>query len=356
MRKKTRGGSWQGRAGSEGSSWVDAGRPPLSRQERDPGGAGPGKSRNGGRKARGDGGGGDPVPEPWARDFFGPFRPTNESGKTPATVFIVPRPGERIPRCGKCDAAGRGTGDRGIGGSGPLPILWQDRSQGGRGLSSGLSVPCRPRTYSAPGGLLSRPPSTAPPSVPAQGSSFGLPPGDRPRSSHSLPEEKRGSWSSGDGSGRGQKRPEEEGTPVFSLSSPILSPLPHGPSPEVLFPPWGFSSDFVEESGTIGIGATGCRTGPFRSLCANGPFSARRLLPGASGKILASGVAERFSPEGVLPIFWTGFCGRPPCPGESRRASGTRRGKRETDNRQDPFPPSRQGEGTGPQRVTTGVL
>ena len=53
MRKKARGGAWQGRAGSEGSSWVDAGRPPLSRQERDPGGAGPGKRRNGGRKAGG---------------------------------------------------------------------------------------------------------------------------------------------------------------------------------------------------------------------------------------------------------------------------------------------------------------
>ena len=112
MRKKARGGSWQGRAGSEGSSWVDAGRPPLSRQEREPGGAGPGRSRNGGRKAGGTEGEG--IAEPWARDFFGPFRPTKESGKTPATVFIVPRPGERIARCGKCDAAGRGTGDRGL--------------------------------------------------------------------------------------------------------------------------------------------------------------------------------------------------------------------------------------------------
>ena len=62
----------------------------------------------GGRRGRGSG------PRPWAQDFFGPFRPTKESGKTPATVFIVPCPGERIARCGKCDAAGRGRGDRGL--------------------------------------------------------------------------------------------------------------------------------------------------------------------------------------------------------------------------------------------------
>ena len=201
-----------------------------------------GKEPERGAEGRGDGGGGDPVPEPWARDFFGPFRPTNESGKTPATVFIVPRPGERIPRCGKCDAAGRGTGDRGIGGSGPLPILWQDRSQGGRGLSSGLSVPCRPRTFSEPEGLLSRQPSTAPPFVPAQDSSFGAPPlrGSAPVFSFSP----RGEESVLVVRGRSRKGPEEAGrrgghASLFSfldhsLSSPSR-PLPGSPVSSLRF-------------------------------------------------------------------------------------------------------------------------
>ena len=235
MRKKARGGSWQGRAGSEGSSWVDAGRPPLSRQERDPGGAGPGKSRNG-AEGRGDGGGGDPVPGPGRRIFSGPFAPPRSQARNPPTVLIVPRPGERIPRCGKCDAAGRGTGDRGIGGSGPLPILWQDRSQGGRGLSSGLSVPCRPRTFSEPEGLLSRQPSTAPPFVPAQDSSFGAPPlrGSAPVFSFSP----RGEESVLVVRGRSRKGPEEAGRRGghasrfsfldHSLSSPSW-PLPGSP-------------------------------------------------------------------------------------------------------------------------------
>ena len=114
MRKKARGGSWQGRAGSEGSSWVDAGRPPLSRQERDPGGVGPGRSRNGGRKAGGTEGEGIRSRSHGRGIFSGPFAPPRSQARNPPTVLIVPRPGERIPRCGKCDAAGRGTGDRGL--------------------------------------------------------------------------------------------------------------------------------------------------------------------------------------------------------------------------------------------------
>ena len=222
MRKKARGGSWQGRAGSEGSSWVDAGRPPLSRQERDPGGAGPGRSRNGGRKAGGTEGEG--IAEPWARDFFGPFRPTKESGKTPATVFIVPRPGERIARCGKCDAAGRGTGDRGL-----CPVCG---SESGRSRSLLRLVGPLPAQDLFRAG---RPPVATTidrPSLRSCPRLFVWSPhhhGGRPRSSHSLPEEKRGSWSSGDGPGRGQKRPEEEeGTPVFLFPRPfsLLSLMP----------------------------------------------------------------------------------------------------------------------------------
>ncbi len=236
MRKKARGGSWQGRAGSEGSSWVDAGRPPLSRQERDPGGAGPGKSRNGGRKVGGTEGEGIRSRSHGRGIFSGPFAPPRSQARNPPTVLIVPRPGERIPRCGKCDAAGRGTGDRGIGGSGPLPILWQDRSQGGRGLSSGLSVPCRPRTFSEPGGLLSRQPSTVPPFVPAQDSSFGAPPlrGSAPVFSFSP----RGEESVLVVRGRSRKGPEEAGRRggyaslfsffAHSLSSPSW-PLPGSP-------------------------------------------------------------------------------------------------------------------------------
>ena len=197
----------------------------------------------GGRRGRGSG------PRPWARDFFGPFRPTKESGKTPATVFIVPRPGERIARCGKSDAAGRGTGDRGL-----CPFC------GRIGVREVELSPPACRSLAGPGPFQSReascrdnPRPSLPSFLPKTLRLESPHPGDRPRSSHSLPEEKRVSWSSGDGPGRGQKRPEEEeGTPVFSLSSTTLSPLPHGPSPGVLFPPCGFSGDFVEESGTIG--------------------------------------------------------------------------------------------------------
>ena len=192
---------------------------------------------------------GEGIAEPWARDFFGPFRPTKESGKTPATVFIVPRPGERIARCGKCDAAGRGTGDRGL-----CPVC------GRIGVREVELSPPACRSLAGPGPFQSREASCRdnhrPPLPSFLPKTLRLVPphsGDRPRSSHSLPEEKRVSWSSGDGPGRGQKRPEEEeGTPVFSLFSTTLSPLPHGPSPGVLFPPCGFSGDFVEESGTIG--------------------------------------------------------------------------------------------------------
>lgn len=137
---------------------------------------------------------------------------------------------------------------------------------------------------------------------------WSLPPGDRPRSSHSLPGEKRGSWSSGDGSGRGQKRPEEEeGAPVFSLSSPILSPLPPGPSPGVLFPPCGFSGDFVEESGTIGDQGDRVPNRPSPV-----PLCERRVLfetssPGSFREDPGFGCRGAVSQEGVLPIFWTGF-------------------------------------------------
>ena len=196
----------------------------------------------GGRRGRGSG------PRPWAQDFFGPFRPTKESGKAPATVFIVSRPGERIARCGKCGAAGRGTGDRGL-----CPVC------GRIGVREVEVSPPACRSLAGPGPFRSREASCRDnprPSLPSflpKTLRLEPPPGDRPRSSHSLPEEKRGAWSSGDGPGRGQKRPEEEeGAPVFSLSSPTLSPLPPDPSPGVLFPPCGFSGDFVEESGTIG--------------------------------------------------------------------------------------------------------
>ena len=249
MRKKARGGSWQVREGSEGSSWVDAGRPPLSRQERDPGGAGPGRSRNGGRKAGGTEGEGIRSRSHGRGIFSGPFAPPRSQARNPPTVLIVPRPGERIPRCVKCAAAGRGRGDRGL-----CPFC------GRIGVREVEVSPPACRSLAGPGPFQSREascrdnPRPPLPSFLPKTLRLGSPhPGDRPRSSHSLPEEKRGAWSSGDGPGRGQKRPEEEeDTPVFSLSSTTLSPLPHGPSPGVLFPPWGFSGDFVEESGTIG--------------------------------------------------------------------------------------------------------
>ncbi len=187
-----------------------------------------GKEPERGSEGRGDGGEG--IAEPWARDFFGPFRPTNESGKKSRHRLHCSSAGRAYPPIWKVCRGGARNG-----GSGPLSGLWQDRSQGGRGLSSGLSVPCRPRTFSEPGGLLSRQPSTAPPFVPAQDSSFGAPTtmGGRPRKGAEEAGRRRGHAS-------------------LSLSSPILSPLPHGLSPGVLFPPCGFSGDFVEESGTIG--------------------------------------------------------------------------------------------------------
>ena len=114
MRKKARGGSWQVREGSEGSSWVDADRPPLSRQERDPGGAGTGRSRNGGGRPGGTEGEGIRSRSHGRGIFSGPFPPPRTQAKTPASVLVVPRPGERIARCGKCAAAGRGRGDRGL--------------------------------------------------------------------------------------------------------------------------------------------------------------------------------------------------------------------------------------------------
>ncbi len=114
MRKKARGGSWQGRAGSEGSSWVDAGRPPLSRQERDPGGAGPGKSRNGGRKARGDGGGGDPVPGPGRRIFSGPFAPPRSQAKLPPPSSLFLGRASVLP---DAESVARRGEERGIGAS-----------------------------------------------------------------------------------------------------------------------------------------------------------------------------------------------------------------------------------------------
>ena len=161
-----------------------------------------GKEPERGSEGRGDGGEG--IAEPWARDFFGPFRPTNESGKKSRHRLHCSSAGRAYPPIWKVCRGGARNG-----GSGPLSGLWQDRSQGGRGLSSGLSVPCRPRTFSEPGGLLSRQPSTAPPFLPAQDSSFGAPPprGSAPVFSFSS----RGEESVLVVRGRARKGPEEAG-------------------------------------------------------------------------------------------------------------------------------------------------
>ena len=118
MRKKARGGSWQVREGSEGSSWVDAGRPPLSRQEREPGGAGPGKSRNGGRKARGDGGGGDRGA--MGAGFFralSPHQGVRQEIPPPSSLFLgrasVSPDAESVTRRGE-ERGIEGSGDRGL--------------------------------------------------------------------------------------------------------------------------------------------------------------------------------------------------------------------------------------------------
>ena len=76
--------------------------------------AGPGRSRNGGRKAGGTEGEGIRSRSHGRGIFSGPFAPPRSQAKNPASVLVVPRPGERIPRCVKCAAAGRGTGDRGL--------------------------------------------------------------------------------------------------------------------------------------------------------------------------------------------------------------------------------------------------
>ena len=230
MRKKAQGGSWQGREGSEGSSWVDAGRPPLSRQGREPGGAGPGKRRNGGRKAGGTEGEGIRSPALGAGFFraLSPHQGVRQNSRHRlhcSSAGRAYRPMRKVRRGGARN-----------GGSGPLSILWQDRSQGGRGLSSGLSVPSRPRTFSEPGGLLSRQPSTVPPFVPAQDSSFGVPPprGSAPVFSFSP----RGEESVLVVRGRARKGPEEAGrrgghASLFSFLDHTLSspsrPLPGSP-------------------------------------------------------------------------------------------------------------------------------
>ena len=196
-----------------------------------------GKEPERGAEGRGDGGGGDPVPEPWARDFFGPFRPTKESGKKSRQRPRCSSAGRAYPPMRKVCRGGARNG-----GSGPLSSLWQDRSQGGRALSSGLPVPCRPRTFSEPGGLLSRQPSTAPPFLPAQDSSFGAPPlrGSAPVFSFSP----RGEESVLVVRGRSRKGPEEAGRRggyaslfsffAHSLSSPSR-PLPGSPVSSLRF-------------------------------------------------------------------------------------------------------------------------
>lgn len=232
MRKKARGGSWQGREGSEGSSWGERGpAAPLPSGERS------WRSRAGKEPERGGRPGGtegEGIAEPWARDFFGPFRPTKESGKTPATVFIVPRPGERIARCGKCDAAGRGTGDRGL-----CPFC------GRIGVREVELSPPACRSLAGPGPFQSREDSCRDnprPSLPSflpKTLRLGSPhPGDRPRSSHSLPEEKRGSWSSGggpEGARRGRKKRRVRQSFLFSRPHSLLS-LQAPPRESCFFP------------------------------------------------------------------------------------------------------------------------
>ena len=76
-----------------------------------------GKEPERGAEGRGDGGGGDPVPEPWARDFFGPFRPTKESGKKSRQRPRCSSAGRAYPPMRKvCRGGARngGSRDRGI--------------------------------------------------------------------------------------------------------------------------------------------------------------------------------------------------------------------------------------------------
>ena len=76
-----------------------------------------GKEPERGAEGRGDGGGGDPVPEPWARDFFGPFPPTKESGKNSRQRPRCSSAGRAYPPMRKvCRGGARngGSRDRGI--------------------------------------------------------------------------------------------------------------------------------------------------------------------------------------------------------------------------------------------------
>ena len=262
-----------------------------------------GKETERGAEGRGDGGGGDRSRSHGRGIFSGPFAPPRSQAKLPppSSLFLgrasVSPDAESVTRRG--EERGIGAFVQSVAGSGsgrsrsllrlvgPLPA--QDLFRAGRPpVATTLD---RPSLRSCPRLFV-----------------WSLPPGDRPRSSHSLPGEKRGSWSSGDGSGRGQKRPEEEeGAPVFSLSSPILSPLPPGPSPGVLFPPCGFSGDFVEESGTIGDQGDRVPNRPSPV-----PLCERRVLfetssPGSFREDPGFGCRGAVSQEGVLPIFWTGF-------------------------------------------------
>ena len=90
MRKKARGGSWQGREGSEGSSWVDEGRPPplpagerswRSRAGKEPERGG----RPGGRRGRGSG------PGAMGAGFFralSPHQGVRQEIPPPSSLFL----------------------------------------------------------------------------------------------------------------------------------------------------------------------------------------------------------------------------------------------------------------------------
>ena len=179
-------------------------------------GAGTGGGRPGGRRGRGSG------PGAMGTGFFralSPHQGVRQEIPPPSSLFLgrasVSPDAESVTRRGE---------ERG---SGPLSSLWQDRGQGGRGLSSGLSVPCRPRTFSEPGGLLSRQPSTVPPSVPAQDSSFGAsPPGIGPGLLILSPARREGLGRPGtgpEGARRGRKKKRERQSFLFPRPFSLLS-------------------------------------------------------------------------------------------------------------------------------------
>ena len=158
-----------------------------------------GKEPERGAEGRGDGGGGDRSRSHGRGIFSGPFPPPRSQAKTPASVLVVPRPGERIPRCGKCPAAGRGTGDRGL-----CPVC------GRIGVREVEVSPPASRSLAGPGPFQSRKASCRD--------------NHRPPLPSFLPKTLRleppPPW--GVGPGKGQKRPEEaEGTPVFLFPRPF---------------------------------------------------------------------------------------------------------------------------------------